>query len=180
MRPALVASASGLDQVTFPFSSTPIKPLIALACLLAVVCTAQAQNLDPNATLTQAVIQFTTPRDVENSDVSAEVSLTLGPPTGLVTNSKLTVRPGRSDYLKLTLPAGKVTRKDLSQAVLLIRFVPHSGRERWIFDYKVRLGFRDGQCAYVDRIQKVLLDRDHPVETDRLGVGLQASRGGTH
>lgn len=155
-----------------------MKQLIASALLLAVACTAQAQNLDPNAVLTQALIQFTTPRDVENSDVSAEVSLTLGPPTGLAANSKLTVRPGRSDYFKLALPSGKVTRKDLAQAVLLIRFVPHPGRERWIFDYKVRLGFSDGQWAYDDRIQKVLLDRDHPVEIDRLGVGLQGARGG--
>ncbi|MBV9999516.1 MAG: hypothetical protein JO015_10435, partial [Verrucomicrobia bacterium] len=46
-------------------------------------------------------------------------------------------------------------------------------------DYKVRLGFSDGQWAYDDRIQKVFLDREHPVETDRLGAGLQASRGGT-
>lgn len=157
-----------------------MKPLIALVCLLAAGYTAQAQNLNPDAALTQAMIQFTTPRDVENSDVSAEVSLTLGPPAGLVANSKLTVRPGRSDYLRLTLPPGKVTRKDLGQAVLLIHFVPQPGRERWIFDYKVRLGFSDGQWAYDDRIQKVLLDRDHPVETDRLGVGLQVSRGGTH
>jgi hypothetical protein len=156
-----------------------MKRLIASALLLAVAFTAQAQNLDPNATLTQALIQFTTPRDVENSDVSAEVSLTLGPPTGLVANSKLTVRPGRSEYLKLALPPGKVTRKGLAQAVLLIRFVPHPGRERWIFDYKVRLGFSDGQWAYDDRIQKVFLDRDHPVETDRLGAGLQGVRGGT-
>ncbi|MBV9998269.1 MAG: hypothetical protein JO015_04055 [Verrucomicrobia bacterium] len=156
-----------------------MKPLIALVCLLAAGYTAQAQNLDPNATLTQAMIQFTTPRDVENSDVAAEVSLTLGPPAGLVASSRLTVHPGPSDYLKLALPPGKVTRKDLAQAVLLIRFAPHPGRERWIFDYKVRLGFSDGQWAYDDRIQKVFLDREHPVETDRLGAGLQASRGGT-
>jgi hypothetical protein len=156
-----------------------MKPLIASALLLAVACAAQAQNLDPNATLTQAVIQFTTPRDVENSDVSAEVSLTLGPPTGSAATSKLTLRPGRSDYLKLALPPGRITRKDLAQAVLLIRFVPHPGRERWIFDYKVRLGFSDGQWAYDDSIQKVLLERDHPVETDRLGAGLLGARGGT-
>jgi hypothetical protein len=179
MRPAFAALASGLEEVTFPFQKHPMKTLTASALLLAVACAAQAQNLDPNATLTQAVIQFTTPRDIENSDVSAEVSLTLGPPTGLVANSKLTVHPGRSGYLKLALPPGKVTRRDLAQAVLLIRFMPHPGRERWIFDYKVRLGFSDGQWAYDDRLQKVFLDRDHPVETDRLGAGLQGARAGT-
>lgn len=154
-----------------------MKQLIALAWLLALACAAQAQNLDPNATLIQALIQFTTPPDVANSDVSVQVSLTFGPPTSLVASSTLTVRPGRSDFLKLALPPGKVTRRALADAVLLIRFVPQPGRERWIFDYKVRLGFSDGQWAYDDRIQKVLLDRDHPVETDRLGAGLQGSRG---
>jgi hypothetical protein len=156
-----------------------MKQSIALALLLALAWAAQAQNLDPNATLTRAVIQFTTPRDIDNSDISAEVSLTLGPPIGLVANSKLTVHPGRSDYINLTLPPAKVTRKDLAGAVLLIRFIPRGGRERWIFDYKVRLGFSDGQWAYDDRVQKVLLDRDHPVETDHLGAGLQAARRGT-
>ena len=149
-----------------------MKQLIALACLLALGCAVQAQNLDPNATLTQAVIQFTTPPDVQNSDISTEVSLTLGPPTGLAATSRLALRPGRSDFLRLALPASRVTRKDLAQAVLLIRFVPNAGRERWIFDYKLRLGFSDGQWAYDDRVQKVFLDRDHPVETDRLGIGL--------
>ena len=124
-----------------------MKPLIALAVLLALACAAHAQAWDPNATLTRAVIQFNTPRDVENADVSAEVSLALGPPSGRVANSRLTVHPGRSDYLNLTLPPGKITRKDLSTAVLSIRFVPRGGRERWIFDYKVRLGFSDGQWA---------------------------------
>ena len=155
-----------------------MKQLIPLAVLLALVCAAHAQNLDPNATLTRAMIQFNTPRDVENADVWAEVSLALGPSSGLAATTRLTVRPGRSDYLNLTLPSGRITRKDLSAAVLSIRFVPRGGRERWIFDYKVRLGFSDGQWAFDDRVQKVLLDRDHPVETDQFGAGLQGARRG--
>jgi hypothetical protein len=92
MRPAFAALASGLEEVTFPFQKHPMKTLTASALLLAVACAAHSQNLDPNAYLTQAVIQFTTTRDIENYDVSADVRLTLGPQTGLVANKKLSVQ----------------------------------------------------------------------------------------
>lgn len=155
-----------------------MKTFFALSFLLAVACAAHAQKLDPNAALTGVTIQFTTPRDIENSDVSAEVSLTVGSPSATVARSTVTVRPGRSDELNLALQPRKVTRNGLSGAVLFIRFLPPKGpgRERWIFDYKVRLAFSDGQWAYDDRVQKVLLDRDHPVEADRIGAGLMGAR----
>ncbi|MBV9489635.1 MAG: hypothetical protein JO069_07925 [Verrucomicrobia bacterium] len=156
-----------------------MKTFIALSFLLAVACAALAQKLDPNATLTQVTIQFTTPRDLDDSDVSADVSLTIGLPPVTVARSTFVLRPGRSNDLALALSQGKkITRKELSDAVLFIRFLPPKGpgRDRWIFDYKVRLGFSDGRWAYDDRMEKVLLDRDRPVESDNIGAGLKGVR----
>jgi hypothetical protein len=152
---------------------------IALSLLLAVASAAQAQKLDLNATLDKATIRFNTPRDLVNADVSAQVSITLGSPSGTpVAMSKVTVHPGRSDDLSFTLQPRKVTRKEFSRAALFIQFLPREspGRERWIFSYNVRLMFSDGQWAYDDRVQKVLLDRDHLVEDDAIGAGLKGVR----
>ncbi|HEY0791496.1 MAG TPA: hypothetical protein VGD78_10575 [Chthoniobacterales bacterium] len=155
------------------------KSLFALSFLLAVACAARAQKLDPNATLEKATIRFNTPRDLENADVAAQVSITVGLASGTpVAMSKITVHPGQSDDVSLALQPRKVTRRDFSRAVLFIQFLPREspGRERWIFNYNVRLMFSDGRWGYDDRVQKVLLDRDHAVEDDAIGLGLKGGR----
>jgi hypothetical protein len=167
-----------------------MRILIAIVALLTIAYAAQAQNPDPNATLTKASIQFDTPPDVDNSEVSAVVSITAGPPPGLVVaTSPVVASHAKSEEVNLGLKSDKVTRKQLSDAVVFIQFVPEGSpsRDRWIFGYTMRLTFSDGQEFCVRRAKNVLLDRQNRTEVQNLCVGGlfkwkedRGSRGGTN
>jgi hypothetical protein len=147
------------------------KQLIVIVALLSIAYGAGAQTLDENATLTKATIQFETPSDVENSEVSGTVNFTAGQPSSVVVASTpVEVNKGKSDKLNLRLVSDKITRKESSDGVLFIQFQPkdNSGRDRWIFTYTLELTFSDGKNCYMTVVKKILLDRENSTEAEKL------------